>query len=92
MTFLQIGPVNATQLAIEKACNLLDHYNLLKEDGMFDNSNTLHIFLEQNVLEACTVWVSANVSPDVCFLQPAVSRCMNIEVIIAVFSPAGKIW
>jgi len=74
-TFLQVnetGPVNATQLAIGKACNLLDHYNLLKEDGRFNNSNILHIFLEQNVLDACRVWVSAQVCLDACFLQPAV--------------------
>ena len=62
-TFLQINdpdPMNDREQAIGMACDLLDNYNLLKEGGNFSNSNILHIFLQQNVLDACTLWVNAD--------------------------------
>ena len=58
--FLQISEtttLTVTEQAIGKACDLLDYYNLLKEGGNFNNSTILHVFLEQNVLDACTYWV-----------------------------------
>ena len=63
--FLQTetDPGNATDTelaAIEKACDLLEHYYLLNGSGIFNNSNILHIVLKQNVLDACTHWVSAS--------------------------------
>ena len=59
----ETGLGNATDVelaAIEKACNLLGHYYILNESGTFDNSNITHIVLKQNVLDACTHWVSSN--------------------------------
>ena len=64
-TFLQINdtdPMNDTEQATGIACDLLDNYNLLNESGNFNNGNILHIFLQQNVLDACTHWVNANIN------------------------------
>ena len=58
---IETDPVNdtATVAAIEKACNLLGHYYILKTTDMFDNSSIPHIVLERNVLDACR-WVCTN--------------------------------
>ena len=57
---LQNEAVTINTTAIEKACNLLGHYYILNGSGTFNNSNITHIVLKQNVLDACTHWVSSN--------------------------------
>jgi len=43
-------------VAIERACDLLAYYNLMKE--LNENNDLLFIILEQTILDACTHWVS----------------------------------
>jgi len=77
----ETDPGNATDTdqAIDKACDLLGHYYLLNGSGIFNNSNILHIVLKQNVLDACTHWVSANTCFHACLLY--IVRTCQLQLI-----------
>jgi len=47
---------NNDKVAIERACDLLDYYYLMKE--LNESNDLLFIILEQTILDACTHWVS----------------------------------
>jgi len=43
-------------MAIERACDLLTYYYLMKE--LNESNDLLFIILERTILDACTHWVS----------------------------------
>ena len=47
---------NNDTVAIERACDLLDYYYLMKE--LNESNDLLFIILERTILDACNYWVS----------------------------------